>query len=451
MLSRNFLKALCNSSPHHHRNWSSVASWVNNRSRSSSSRQLHCSRTCSSHKVLGDSNLAVGHSRFLAEAPAHTPWRHAGLGSINGDNPDDLSQDEFDGVGNGRGKILPTSSHLFKLILPLGDLSHPKNQHTKPETPGQIEPAKSSVPPTVILLHPSQPLSHVGRLITMSLAPAAPVVSFRSTSAGGQAFQWSDSTDVGDFIRDAARSAEFTICISYNPSDSLRNTLLEQETSRRIPVNKDSTTKQSEDKGVVETVITVEVPTFTDRTRYLRRRLKAIEQRLHEMELLKKECDREAHRGARRMALTGFGALVVYWAAVARLTFWDYGWDIMEPITYLSGLSTVILGYLWFLYQGREVSYSSVLAQSISRRRDALYRSKGLDIAKWEELVSERRALKKEIGRIAEDYEDRLPRDTSQDESEEAKATEVEKESLTSEGVVEKIEKGEEPGKAGRI
>ncbi len=94
-------------------------------------------------------------------------------------------------------------------------------------------------------------------------------------------------------------------------------------------------------------------------------RLNAIEHQLKGMEELKAQCDREAHRGARRMAVGGFGMLVVYWGAVARLTFWDYGWyvshtwkkrsteladtgrDIMEPITYLSGLSTVILGYLW--------------------------------------------------------------------------------------------------------
>ena len=69
------------------------------------------------------------------------------------------------------------------------------------------------------------------------------------------------------------------------------------------------------------------------------------------MESLKRACDVEAHRGARRMAMGGFGILIVYWGAVARLTFWDYGWDVMEPITYLSGLSMVILGYLWYAFR----------------------------------------------------------------------------------------------------
>jgi hypothetical protein len=51
-----------------------------------------------------------------------------------------------------------------------------------------------------------------------------------------------------------------------------------------------------------------------------------IRKRLVEMDGLKRECDREAHRGAKRIAVGGFGMLVVYWGGVARLTFWDYGW-----------------------------------------------------------------------------------------------------------------------------
>lgn len=78
----------------------------------------------------------------------------------------------------------------------------------------------------------------------------------------------------------------------------------------------------------------------------------------------------------------------------------------MEPITYLSGLSTVICGYLWFLYQGREVSYSSILSRSISARREALYKSRGLDIERYVDLIAEEKNIRREISRIAEDYDE---------------------------------------------
>lgn len=200
--------------------------------------------------------------------------------------------------------------------------------------------------PTVFLLHPSQPLSHISRLIAASLAPEAPSISFRSTSPGGRRLEWSESTDVGDFIRDAARATEFEIYVaesSHHPDRS----------------------------------VAVEVPSFADRTRFLRRRLERLEHELQSMEELKRRCDKEAHRGARRMAVGGLAMLVVYWGTVARLTFWDLGWcvaigraaasqtqcefnrDVMEPVTYLSGLSMVILGYLWYVEAAHSVPESS--------------------------------------------------------------------------------------------
>lgn len=345
--------------------------------------------------------LDVQHSHFIANASPKASWKAEGFGTFNeGEEP---SVDELEGVSEGRGKLLPTATHLFKLILPLGNLSHPSSTRTHPRASEFSPDSKSISPPTVMLLHPSQPLSHVGSLIRASLAPATPIVSFRSRSTKGQAFQWSDSTDIGDFIRDAARSAKFMICLTYHPSKHLSETTLQQDTEKVVAVNDEGGTKG---KDILETVIEVKVPTFADRTRFLRRRLQSVESQISSMEGLKSHCEREAHRGARRMAVTGFGMLVVYWASVARLTFWDYGWDVMEPVTYLSGLSTVILGYLWFLYQGREVSYSSVLAQSISKRRDTLYKTHGFDVERWMDLVGERKSLRKEIGRIAEDYED---------------------------------------------
>ncbi|KAL1759532.1 hypothetical protein FB107DRAFT_270841 [Schizophyllum commune] len=359
----------------------------------------------------------IEHSQFLSEAPPDASWTKRSAAQ-------DPNEEEaaLEDAADGKGKLLPTASHLFKLILPLTNVAQARD-----------------APPVVFLLHPSQPLSHVCRLISSELlrtAPAkvesrnsSPRVEFHSTSPSGKISQWSDSTDVADFMRDAARVAKFSVVIVYPNSPE-------------------------------EQVIDVQVPSFASRTRYLRRRLAVIEAQLKDMDKIKRECDHLARRGARRMALGGFGLLVVYWGAVARLTFWDYGWDIMEPITYLSGLSTVICGYLWFLYQGREVSYTSVLDHSISSRREALYVSRGLDIERYADLVAEARSLRREISKIAEDYD----RDKWDDVVEDERGRpinggkKVEEESVVAEGRAmdkeERLDKGErrelDKGKGGR-
>lgn len=76
----------------------------------------------------------------------------------------------------------------------------------------------------------------------------------------------------------------------------------------------------------------------------------------------------------------------------------------MEPVTYLAGLSTIIIGYLWFLYNNREVSYRSVLHATISRRQLALYEQQGFDLDRWQDLLDEGREIRREIQTIANEY-----------------------------------------------
>lgn len=64
---------------------------------------------------------------------------------------------------------------------------------------------------------------------------------------------------------------------------------------------------------------------------------------------------------------------------------------------YLAGLSTIMIGYLWFLYHNREVSYRAALNLTVSRRQNALYQARGFDLRKWE--------ARKEIKIIADEYD----------------------------------------------
>lgn len=84
---------------------------------------------------------------------------------------------------------------------------------------------------------------------------------------------------------------------------------------------------------------------------------------------------------------------------------------------YLVGLSTLICGYLWFLYHNREVSYRSALNLTISRRQTKLYQQKGFNIQKWDSLIEEANGYRKEIKQIASEYD--VDWDETQDEEDE--------------------------------
>ncbi|KAJ9635081.1 hypothetical protein H2199_008567 [Coniosporium tulheliwenetii] len=204
-----------------------------------------------------------------------------------------------------------------------------------------------------------------------------------SKTEGRKFVRWSSSTEIGDFIRDAARGKEFAVEIEGAPRD-----------------------------------IRVGVPSFNDRTYYLRTRLRNTARKISSMADIKAECDRLAHKGAQRVAMAGFGILVGWWYLVYRLTFeTELGWDVMEPVTYLVGLSTLIGGYVWFLYHNREVSYRSAMNYTFTKRQSALYQARGFDPAKWQALIEEGNQLRREIKAVANEYD--VEWDEMEDEKEE--------------------------------
>lgn len=291
-----------------------------------------------------------------------------------------------------KGKLLTTPSRMLKLIIPL--------------TTRDANKDRKDVEPLALLVHPQQPLSYLERLLQSELPmiddkkkgrERSPVITFRAqdrmeedlgsgktavqetkeqedekdemveeeqdvveggdqTHIGDQSFKtgkisptsarekkekearlpahghpspstdktsmddpehpnfvrWSPSTEIGDFIRDAARGKEFAVDVEGAPP------------------------------------IYVGVPSFADRTYYLRMRLRKTARRISDLAALKKECDEIAQRGAKRVAQGGFAGLMSWWGLVYYLTFQtELGWDVMEPVTYLVGLSAAIGGYLW--------------------------------------------------------------------------------------------------------
>ncbi|XXG97274.1 hypothetical protein Hte_003570 [Hypoxylon texense] len=269
------------------------------------------------------------------------------------------------------------------------------------------------IQPLALLVHPQQPLSYLERLIQAELPPVRdddgrekmPSIYFlaegterdetgRKVGVGKEKsniasysglgregadtpaehkdwVRWSSSTEIGDFIRDAARGREFAIEITGHGAE-----------------------------------MRVGVPSFNDRTHYMRVRLRRMSHKIDELSKIKHECDMLAHRGAHRVAKAGFVALTGWWGAVYFLTFHtDLGWDLMEPITYLAGLTTIMVGYLYFLFVNRDLSYQAALKITVSRRQNILYQARGFDIRKWESLVDDANALRREIRTVAEEYD----------------------------------------------
>jgi hypothetical protein len=71
------------------------------------------------------------------------------------------------------------------------------------------------------------------------------------------------------------------------------------------------------------------------------------------------QCLGKGEAMAQRMATTGFALLLVQAAVFGHFTWWDEaGWDIMEPITWFTGVVEFVIGGMaYYLYRGSEYTY----------------------------------------------------------------------------------------------
>ncbi|KFA54386.1 hypothetical protein S40293_04341 [Stachybotrys chartarum IBT 40293] len=362
-----------------------------------------------------DDEIARKTGRSREQHPPNSAERKADDRPWHRQNPDKEESEfpDLDPTGGDKtkGRLLTTPTRLLKLILPLP--FHPKQEHVNETKEEKENASKETVDPLALLVHPQQPLSYLERLIQAELPPLRsngkeklPDIAFRAEAdehvaqaesksseeddAGknnvaeysglghegpdnekAKWVRWSGSTEVGDFIRDAARGREFAVAI-------------------------EGTDKE----------IRVAVPSFADRTYYMRMRLRRSSREIDQLAQVKRECDQYAHRSAHRLAQGGFAALAGWWGVVYYVTFHtEMGWDLVEPVTYLAGLTTIMGGYLWFLFISRDLSYKAAMNITVSRRQSALYQARGLDIHRWESLVQEANELRKEIRMIASEYD----------------------------------------------
>ncbi|WVQ72759.1 hypothetical protein IAR50_002319 [Cryptococcus sp. DSM 104548] len=363
----------------------------------------------------------LSHAHFISSASSSSDFNPTQTPHAGQDLAESLTHEW-------KGHVSPTTSHLFKLIIPL------------PEFKRGVREGEPDVRPTAFLLHPSQPLSHLSRLISGSLTPpyahsdiaylaltgekddvdshlrkaeesdaepstsndqavhdpsspesrddGGPFLRERKSDAGRwQEVSWSQSTDLSDFIKQACLNERFKIVIS--PTRYWDGSELEQG-----------------QKGLPDVVLQVTIPSFASRTIYIRKRLLGLSKELDKLTRQKKEIDLKAHKGAQKLAVAALSGGVFYWGTVIHFTFFtEAGWDQMEPVTWATGFAALLGSAAFLIYHNREVSYSSLLDLSITARQRRLYGEAGLDLDRWTEMVSEAKTLRREIERIAADYD----------------------------------------------
>lgn len=107
---------------------------------------------------------------------------------------------------------------------------------------------------------------------------------------------------------------------------------------------------------------------------------------LKKLQEKKEEIDMVAHKQVRRVLWTGLGLLVMQVSLFFRLTFWEFSWDVMEPIAFFTTTAGIVVGYAYFMLTSSDPSYEDLLKRLFLSRQRKLIKRHNFDVARFVEL-----------------------------------------------------------------
>ncbi|KAK4879004.1 hypothetical protein RN001_007150 [Aquatica leii] len=104
-----------------------------------------------------------------------------------------------------------------------------------------------------------------------------------------------------------------------------------------------------------------------------------------------------AERKNNWLSWVGLGLMSIQFGILARLTWWEYSWDIMEPVTYFVTYGTAMAAYAYFVLTKEEY-----ILQDVKNRQHLLTLHKkskklGLDLMKYNQLRDQISSLELEL------------------------------------------------------
>ncbi|EPS62124.1 hypothetical protein M569_12668, partial [Genlisea aurea] len=100
----------------------------------------------------------------------------------------------------------------------------------------------------------------------------------------------------------------------------------------------------------------------------------------------KEQLDELAHKQVRRILWTGLGISVFQVGLFFRLTFWEFSWDVMEPIAFFTTTAGLVVGYAYFLFTSKDPTYQDMLKRLFLSRQRKLIKKHNFDVERYLEL-----------------------------------------------------------------
>uniref|UniRef100_A0A915Q135 Calcium uniporter protein n=1 Tax=Setaria digitata TaxID=48799 RepID=A0A915Q135_9BILA len=145
------------------------------------------------------------------------------------------------------------------------------------------------------------------------------------------------------------------------------------------------------------------------RERILLEEYENVQAELKPLVQIKAEIDAFCKRRAQRILWLTLGAMGFQAGFLARLTWWEYSWDTMEPITYFATYATLIASFAYYLYTNQYYNYNDHKRRAMSLYFHKQAARSNFDISRFNELQNIASSLRHDLKRLQDPLYQHLP------------------------------------------
>ncbi|KAH6920708.1 hypothetical protein HPB50_028303 [Hyalomma asiaticum] len=146
-----------------------------------------------------------------------------------------------------------------------------------------------------------------------------------------------------------------------------------------------------------------------EQERKLLDRLHSVKEQLGPLERKKSELMSLSQRRTTLLSWLGLGLMGVQFGILARLTWWEYSWDIMEPVTYFITYGTTMAMYAYFVVTRQDYVLPEVRDRQFLISFYKFARRQGMDVSRYNALRDELTQIEEELLRLRDPLQKHLP------------------------------------------
>jgi hypothetical protein len=143
--------------------------------------------------------------------------------------------------------------------------------------------------------------------------------------------------------------------------------------------------------------------------RDLRGQLEALASELAPLETQRQQLAQRSERRTNTVLWAGLGWMSLQFGFFARLTWWEYSWDIMEPVTYFVGYGTSILIFTYFVLTRQDYNYPEARDRQYLNFFNKMATRNKFDVEKYNHLKDTIAEVRSELDRLRDPLQLNLP------------------------------------------